>query len=247
MSALLRVVVVDDEPLARENLRALLAPDPEVEVVAESPDGRAAIADIETHRPDLVFLDIAMPDLTGFEVLRLVDVPMPPRVVFVTAYDEHALRAFEVNALDYLLKPVDDERFARTMERVRDGAFAAPATAVDDAERTSGLDPVARLPVRDGSRVVFVAPTEVTHITSAGNYVTLHLDGRTLLHRRALSDLEQDLAGHGFVRVHRTALVNVAAVREIRPAGRGDARMILTDASELRLSRRYRAALDALR
>jgi len=246
-SSTLRVVVVDDEPLARENLRALLRRDPSVEVVAESADGRGAIADIEAHHPDVVFLDIAMPDLTGFEVLRLVDVPVPPRVVFVTAYDEHALHAFEVNALDYLLKPVDDERFARTLARIRSGGGGIPPAKLEEAARTSGLGATGRIPVRDGRGVVLVEPSEVTHATTAGNYVTLHLASRTLLHRRALADLERDLRDHGFVRVHRTALVNASAVREIRSARRGDAIVVLGDGTELRLSRRYRAALDAIR
>jgi two-component system LytT family response regulator len=206
MSAALRVIVVDDEPLARARLRRLLADAPEVEVVAECSDGEAARRAIADQPADLVLLDIEMPGSGGFGLLDAVGAAMPA-VVFVTAHAEHAVRAFDVRAVDYLLKPVRAERLAEALARVRSRRTAAPPALTE------------RLAIRDGGRVSFVALDDVELVCAAGNYVELRAGNRTFLMRETLSGLEQRLDPERFLRIHRRTIVRLDRVVAIEPAG----------------------------
>jgi len=257
----LRVAIADDEPTARATLRLLLARHADVELVAECADGAAAVEAVRRARPDLLFLDVQMPELDGFGVLAaLADEPLPA-VVFVTAYDAHALRAFEVEALDYLLKPFSDERFEQSLararrdvaehglaelaRRVRGLVADGGAAARPGAPRTAESSGTARLLVAGTGRTLVVDVEEVDWIEAADYCARLHVGKRAHLVRRTLADLESELDPARFVRIHRSAIVNVARVRQIRAQGKGDARVDLADGTELRLSRTYRRALLA--
>ena len=241
----LRVLIVDDEPPARRRLRDLLAHDGEIELAGECGDGDAAVKAIETLRPDLVLLDVQMPGCDGFDVLRRLAKP-PRAVLFVTAYEEHALRAFEVQAVDYLLKPFSERRFAQAMERAKDRA----RTQVED-ERVLRLVRALRRPerivVRDGGRVAFFTVDELDWARAAGNYVELHARGDTHLLRETLTALAARLDPARFCRVHRSTLVNLERVREVRPLGGGDHELILLDGTRLTVSRTHRDLVDRFR
>jgi two-component system LytT family response regulator len=247
----LHVLIVDDEPLARSRLRALLEREPDVEVVGESGDGTAAVAAARALRPDLVFLDVQMPALDGFGVLEALGEPLPA-VVFVTAYDRYALRAFEVHALDYLLKPFDRERFRRALERARAALQRDESLAVnrkllellDDVR--PGRKAAPRLVVKTAGRVFFLRPEEIDWVEAAGNYVKLHAGREEHLLRETMSALEGRLDADRFVRIHRSALVNLDRVRELQPWFHGDYKVILRDGTELTLSRGYRPKLQEL-
>ena len=255
----LRVLIVDDEPLARRGVRARLARLPGIEIVAECAGGHEAIASIRRLAPDVVFLDVQMPETDGFAVVREVGPERMPLVVFVTAYDAHALRAFEAHAADYLLKPIDDERFLRAVERAR--ARAAERRAADVVRRLSavlaavgaGDAPAAapppehgRILVRDRGRVLILDPDEIDWVEAERDYVCLHVRGRRHLLRETMGAMEDRLASSRFVRVHRSYLVNAARVRELRPVGREYA-AVLRDGTELKVSRGYLPGLqDAL-
>ena len=249
----LRALVADDEPLARETVRLLLNAAPDVDLHWEAADGRAAAEAIRTHRPDIVFLDVQMPHLDGFGVVEAVGPEAMPATVFVTAYDEHALRAFEASAIDYLVKPYDDERFARALNRARALAGAQRHTeAADLAQRLRTLLGVAaeagtaeRLLVREGNKLSVVRAEAVDWAEAAGDYVALHVGPRTHLLRETLSGLAGRLDGRRFVRIHRSALVQVDRVRDVRLTAAGDARVFLRDGTELRASRRYWKDLEA--
>jgi two-component system LytT family response regulator len=252
----IRVLIVDDERPARDGLRLRLERADGFEVVGEAASGRAAIAAILKLEPDLVLLDIRMPDLNGFDVLRRIPPARRPRVIFVTAYDRHALQAFEVHALDYILKPIvarrlnaalDQARSAhaqrlasRTLEELAGALRGGPGERAGAASRAGALD---RLTIRDGARFRIVPVTGIQWIEACGNYVTIHTGGRELLHRVALAQLERQLPPRTFVRIHRGAIVNVAEVAEIRRSSHGDGEVVLHDGTRLRMSRRYRDAL----
>ena len=257
----MRVLVVDDEPLAREALRALLDRDDEVEVVGEAGDGRSAVEAIRSLGPDLVLLDVSMPEMDGFEVLERLGNDAPPDTIFVTAYDHHAVRAFEVHAVDYLLKPVGRERFRsaldRAKRRVRRGSGAT--TLLRDLKRSGALGsekqlrtslfstrPPPRLAVRSAGRIRFVRPDAIDWIEAADYYAKLHVGGGSYLIRRSMGALEEDLDPVGFARIHRSAIVNLDRVREIRPRLHGGHTVILSDGTRLRLSRGRRRVLQDL-
>lgn len=244
----LRVLLVDDEPLARDAIRALLDRDPEVRVVGEGsgPEGAALIA---RTRPDLMFLDIQMPEVDGFALLDQVGPDAVPAVVFVTAYDRYALRAFEAHALDYVLKPFDDARFAKALahakERVRSRRGGALDARLGDLLRSRAAARTRFLvPARDKS--VVVDAERIDWIEAADDYVTLHVAGASHLLRERMDDLERQLDPDRFFRVHRSAIVNLDRVREVHPAFRGDATLVLADGGELRLSRTRRRDFEAL-
>jgi two-component system, LytTR family, response regulator len=247
----LRVLIVDDEPLARARLRALLEREPDVQVAGESGDGVQAITAVEALRPDLVFLDVQMPALDGFGVLEALGEPLPA-VVFVTAYDRYALRAFEVHALDYLLKPFDRERFRRALERARATLQRDESLAVnrkllellDDVRPTRKAAP--RLVVKTAGRVFFLRPEEIDWVEAAGNYVKVHVGREDHLLRETMSALEGRLDADRFVRIHRSTLVNLDRVKELQPWFHGDYKVILRDGTELTLSRGYRPKLQEL-
>lgn len=232
----LRVLIADDEPLALARMQRLLESEPDVEIVAACADGAQAAEAMRTLRPDVAFLDIAMPELDGFEVIEAAAGVHAPAIVFVTAYDRYAIRAFEEQALDYVLKPVERERLHRSLERVR--ARVAPAEPT-----------LSRIIVRTRGRIALISIGEVTHIEAAGNYARIHTRSEHHLIRQRMSDLETKLDPRRFVRIHRSTIVNIAAVREVRPWFRGDAVLVLEDGRELTVSRTYRErltrALDA--
>jgi two-component system LytT family response regulator len=245
----IRVLVVDDEPLARATLVGLLAADPEVELAGEAAGGREAAALL--GGADVVFLDVQMPGGDGFDLLRAAAAPRPA-VVFVTAHDAHALRAFDVDAVDYLLKPFDDDRFGRALARakahVRKGraeALARQVAALFLPAAAAAPAPVARLAVRDGGRVRLVPVDDIDWIGAEDYYAELHVGGQAHLLREPLQRLEARLDPARFVRVHRSAIVNLARVREVESSSRGDGALVLRDGTRLRLSRTRRAAIYA--
>ncbi len=244
----LRTMIVDDEALARERVREMLATEADVEVVAECDGGRQAVEAVREHRPDLLFLDVQMPEVDGFEVLRrLGEEPPLPRIVFVTAHDEYAVKAFDAHALDYLLKPVREERFRDAIERAR-GELARRR---DGGERLEALLGELRgtgspdhLVVRSPGKIRFVPVADVDWVESAGNYVMVHAGKDSHLMRETMTDLEARLDPERFLRTHRGALVAVDRIREIRLSSSGDGRVLLRSGAEVPLSRRFRKRLD---
>ena len=247
----IHVLVADDEAPARQRLIDLLAKDTQVEAVAEAADGEAAVEAIEKKRPDLVFLDVQMPELDGLAVIDAIGAAEMPLTVFVTAYDQHAIRAFEANALDYLLKPFSDERFEATMARAKarldersisefgQRVMKMVAGAQQGAERR--LD---RLVVKSGGTTRFIRVVDIDWIEAAGVYVTLHVAGKELLYRAALNDLADKLDPRRFVRVHRSALVNIESIIQLEPMSHGEFEAVIKNGSRARVSRTYRALLE---
>lgn len=245
---MIRALVVDDEAPARRKLARLLAGAGDVAVVGEAADGRAAVQAIRQHAPDLVFLDVRMPGLDGFGVVREVGAERMPCVVFVTAYDEYALRAFEVQALDYLLKPVSPSRFRTVLERVRRqlrgrGAGEALAQRLGEllAQTPATPDYLQRILVQRGGRGHLLRVEQIDRVEAARNYVRLHAGGDTYLLRRPLGTLARRLDPRRFLRVSRSDIVRLDAVKEVHAWFHGDQKLILEDGSELMWSRRYRA------
>ncbi len=250
----IRVLLVDDEPLARERMRTALGRMPEVEIEGECADGLEAAAAIVDRRPDLVLLDIQMPGLDGFGVVERVGAERMPAVVFVTAFDRYALQAFEVHALDYVLKPFDPVRFEdavrRGVEQVRmrrAGGTSRPLAAMM-RELPPGLEPsggqyASRILVREGEGFGFVETSRVDWLAAAGNYVRLHAGERSWLIRATLGALQEALDPARFVRIHRSTIVNVERIREIQPWVGGDYIAILRDGRQLRVSRTHREDL----
>ncbi|NBC19267.1 MAG: response regulator [Bacteroidetes bacterium] len=251
-------LIVDDEELARRGVRSRLRDVDDIEVVGECGSGRAAVEAIRAHAPDLVFLDVQMPGLDGFDVIDTIGPEAMPVVLFVTAYDEYALRAFDVHALDYLLKPLDEDRFRQALHRARQrlreqsaSAFGqrladllaevntevTPASSGDDA-------PVDRFVVKTGGRITFVEVAEIDWIEAAGDYVRLHLGDRVHLLRETMKNLEASLDPERFLRIHRSTIINTDRLKELRPYGSSEYIVILKDGTELKLSRGYRDALD---
>ena len=247
-----RVVVVDDEPPARMLLQSRLAEDASVEVVGACGTVDAAVEMIEALRPDLVLLDIHLSGGTGFDVVERVGADRMPAVVFVTAYDEHAVRAFEVNATDYLLKPVEPERFAQSLARVKARleqgesaeARAARLLEVIRAGLHAPRTPPGYLPVRTRDGVRIIRADTVRYLAADGHFVRIHAGGETLEVRATLQEYEAQLDPARFVRIHRATIVNLDFVRELRPWFRGDYIVHLTDGTQLKLSRHYRPALE---
>ncbi len=246
----IRTLIVDDEPLGRERLRMLLQDDPEVLLVGECKDGNEAVAAIEAQQPDLVFLDVQMPELDGLGVIRTIGVEHMPAVIFVTAYDEYAVHAFEVHALDYLLKPFDVERFAEAFQRAVELIRHRQKTDLDRrlARLLDDLQPAAkgleRLMIKTQQRIYFIRTDEVDWIEAAGNYVRLHVGGKTHLLRQTMNALERQLDPDRFLRIHRSTIVNVDRVRDLHRMFNGEYEVRLYDGTTLTLSRGYRSQLD---
>lgn len=262
----LTVIIADDESAARARLRRLLSDEPGIQIVSECANGKDALMAILEHSPDLVFLDIQMPELTGFEVLEGLGDDAVPLFVFVTAYSDHALTAFAVDALDYLLKPFDAERLRVSVRRARERKFAGGdqkrlLAAIQEMSETQreiraavatrpGLTPegnrseyLERLAVKTDGRVFFVRTTDVDYVESAGNYVRLHVGDNVHVLRERLSDLAARLNPSSFARIHRGTIVNLDKVKEIQPWFSGDALVILHGGQKLRLSRSFRSTL----
>jgi two-component system, LytTR family, response regulator len=231
----IRTVIVDDEPLARSNLSVLLRLDPEIEIVRECSSGAEAVAEIRSAKPDLVFLDVQMPECDGFDVLELLGPDLAPAVVFVTAYDQYALRAFEAGALDYLLKPFDNARFERALDRAR-----------QKIARGRGLPrKLERLAIKSAGQIAFVKISEIDWIEAADYYACLHVGPKSHLLRRSMSELEQELDPASFCRIHRSAIVNLDRVRGLKLSEDGEYEVLLENGARLRLSRRYRKPLQS--
>ena len=253
MSAALRVLIVDDEPLARDNLRLLLERDPGVRVVGECGDGDAATEALLASGVDVVFLDVQMPRVSGLEVIASVGFERMPVVVFVTAYDEYALQAFEHRALDFLLKPFSDERFetvlARAKENVRDKAAAQLATRLaaivaDLGEGAGAARSEERLPLKADGRLIRLDPAEIDWIEAADYRLRIHRGGETLELRKTMAELERVLDPRAFLRVHRSAIVNLRRVRELTRGESGEATAVLEDGTRVRVARSHRRELE---
>ena len=244
------VVIVDDEPHARAKLRRFIEDDGRVCVVGEAGDGMEAVRVIEDGTPDLVLLDIQMPEMDGFQVLEALELDALPQIIFVTAHDRHALRAFEVRALDYLLKPVDRQRFTAALDRVLETLAIPARQAVSDVRAVLTDLPaerrvLERFLVRSGGRMLLLPVDRVNWIGAAGNYAELHAGGETHMVRGTLQELESRLPER-FARVHRSAIVNLDHVKELHDWSHGDLMLHLNDGTELRLSRRYRGRLEGI-
>jgi two-component system LytT family response regulator len=241
----IRVLLSDDESLARERLRSLLEEEPDLEIVAECGDGKSAIATIRRERPDLVFLDIQMPEVDGFGVVQelLDDMPL---TIFVTAYDRYAMKAFEVHALDYLLKPVGKERLKQAVDRARrqlehppDGTFQRRVLELL-ADMDARQQAPERIVIKSDGEIVCLKPNEIDWAESAGNYVCLHVGGATHILRETITALESRLGPRQFMRVHRSTLVNVDRIKTLKPSLYGDYSILLRDGTKLTLSRGFR-------
>lgn len=255
----IRVLIVDDEPAARNALRRLLKQDPQVVVVGEARHGREAVRALEQDGIDLVFLDIQMPDLDGFGVVGAVGAQHMPAIIFVTAFDRHALHAFDVHALDYLLKPFTDERFHEALERakstVRQGRLsdASRKLAAMLAELGGDATPTAppgghitRLAVRDGGRVNLLPVRDIDWVEAERDYVRVHVGTKAYVIRETTTHLEGQLDPVRFVRIHRSTIVNIERVKELQPMFKGEYVVVLQDGTALKLSRGYRDHLEAM-
>jgi two-component system LytT family response regulator len=235
--AKIRTLIVDDEPLARSNLSVLLRRDPQIEIVSECGSGAEALAEIRGARPDLVFLDVQMPECDGFDVLELLGKDLPPVIVFVTAYEQYALRAFEAGALDYLLKPFDNARFERALDRAKQRLVSS-----NNKDAPAQLE---RLAIKSVGQVSFVKVSEIDWIEAADYYACLHVGSKTHLLRRSMAELEQELDPAVFSRIHRSTIVNLDRVRGLKLGEDGEYDVLLEDGARLRLSQRYRKQLQS--
>lgn len=249
---LLTTLIVDDEPLAREGLRALLSRDPEVSAIREARNGREAVATIRESNPDLVFLDVQMPEMDGFEVVRKIGAEHMPAVVFVTAHDKYAIQAFEINALDYLLKPVIEERFVKALVRAKsrirsDGATDSTRQIIGLLETmTSPRRYLKRLAVRSASKTVFVDVEDVDWIEAAENYVELHVGRVSHLLHVTMNTLEKSLDPEIFLRIHRSVIVNLRRIKDLQSGAHGEYVITLRDGARLESGRTYSQRLRAL-
>ena len=248
----LRTLIVDDEPLGREAIRTRLALDDEIRIVGEASNGKQAIREIQHHKPDLVFLDVQMPDADGFEVLSSADSNSLPIVIFVTAFEQHALRAFEVHALDYLLKPFDDDRFQVALERAKsawrkDRGHQLQSKLRDLlTDRIDGPKYLDRMIVKETGRISFVKTEDIKWFRAEGNYVKLFLGKQTHMLHTSMNALEAQLDPKRFFRIHRSLIINIEHLQELRPWHTGEYVVVMRDGTELTMSRGYRDRLDDL-
>lgn len=266
MKQTIRALIVDDEPLARDAIRVLLEAAPDIAIIAECRDGKEAVKAIHEQAPDLVFLDVQMPDLDGFEVIEQVGAEQMPVTVFVTAFDQHALRAFAAHALDYILKPFDHERFYNALERAKshvlrrkfyDQSHQLLALLGDlhGAQEDMGKEEKApppkakyleRLVIKSGGRIFFLRVDEIDWIEADGDYMRLHAGSKSHLLRETMNDLAAKLDPEKFLRIHRSSIVNVERVKDIQPFFKGEHVLTLKDGTRLRMSRSYRDKLQVL-
>ena len=242
----LRTVIADDERPARRRLAELIEREPDLTVVAEARNGTEAIAAVEKHQPDLLFLDIQMPERDGFGVLRELGPERTPVTIFVTAYDHYAVRAFEARAFDYLLKPYSDERFESALAHAR--AYltksAKPEFQAKLSEMLGSSAPLERIVLKSAGRVTFLEVGSIEWIEAAGVYVNLHADGKEHLYRSTIGQLQERLDPKRFVRIHRSASINTERIEKMRPLGHGEYAVIMQSGKELKLSRNYRRELE---
>src|SRR5215471_1218732 len=249
-----KVLIVDDEPLARRGIRARLESLSDFILLDDCEDGIGALKAIRRHQPDLLFLDVQMPGISGFDMLQRLPKSRMPFIIFLTAYDQYALRAFEVHALDYLLKPIDNERFAEAIKRARHQLKLNRADSMEErlrnliAEHTQAALPsnpyVERLMVRTGSRITFVRADEIDWIEAVGEFTGLHVGNKAPLLRQTLNSLEELLDPEKFVRIHRSAIVQVSRITELRTLPNRELRLRLSSGADLKVSRTYRDRLD---
>ncbi|HEY1800202.1 MAG TPA: LytTR family DNA-binding domain-containing protein [Terriglobales bacterium] len=248
----LTVLIVDDEPLAREGLRALLERDPEVGAIREARDGREAVTSIRESAPDIVFLDVQMPEMDGFAVVRTIGAESMPAVVFVTAHDQYAIQAFEINALDYLLKPVLEERFVKALVRAK-GRIRSNVAEISSRQILGLLETIAfprnylkRFAVRSAGKTMFVEVADLDWIQGAENYVELHAGGVKHLLHATMNTLEKSLDPETFLRIHRSIIVNLGRVRDLQPGAHAEYSITLRDGTRLQSGRTYADRLKAL-
>lgn len=253
----IKTLIVDDEPLARRGIRQLLETETDFEIVGEARNGREAVFSIQTLAPDLIFLDVQMPVLDGFGTIEIIGAEnLPPAVVFVTAFDEHAIRAFEINALDYLLKPIDPPRFKRTLERARRQIKNRRTDERDDKlfallrdvqlpkdEKPAHLE---RIAIKENGRIFFLDAGEIDWIKAQGNYIEIYARNKKYLLRETMDKIETKLEPGEFVRIRRSAIVRVRQIKELRPLFNGEYEIFLKTGATVPSSRRYRKNLDAL-
>ena len=248
----IRTLIVDDEPLAREKLRSFLEKESDVEILGECRDGREALETIEAEKPDLIFLDVQMPEMDGFEVLDNLDSDQLPIVIFVTAYDQYALKAFDVHAVDYLLKPFDRERFSEALSRARSDLERQQVSSVkqlldllQDVKSQSAKYP-SRLVIKTSGRVVFLKVDDIDWVDAAGNYVRLHSGSESHMLRETMGRLEERLDPEQFLRIHRSTIVNIERISELQQQFHGDYLVVLKNGRRLTLSRSYRDRIQDL-
>jgi two-component system, LytTR family, response regulator len=246
----IRALIVDDEPLARRRIRSLLAHDSSVEVIGECSDGHQAVSSITELTPDLVFLDIQMPAMDGFEVIKTIGAERMPTVIFVTAYDQYALKAFEVNALDYLLKPFDRKRFQKTLDRAKAMIRGLQNGNVNNrllsllGDLRREQETPDRFVIKSGGRVLFLRVEEIDWMRAVGNYVRLQVGRDSHLMRETMTGMEAKLNPDRFMRIHRSTIVNLDRVKEAQPWAKGEYVVIMRDGTRLIMSRRYRERLN---
>ena len=245
---MIRVLIVDDEPIARRGLRRLVEAEGDLEIIGEASSGAGAIEQIESLAPDLVFLDIQMPGMNGLEVVAAVGPRAMPAVIFVTAFDKYAIEAFDLSAADYVLKPVDPERFQRALARARQRL--AGGDALEDRLRAilAKVQPAKaeRLVVRSTSRIQFVNVEDIDHVHAEDNYVRIFAAGQTYLMRETVTNLEQRLDAEQFIRIRRSTIVRIERIREIRPLLNGTFELLLSDGTRIVSSRRFREKIEQL-
>jgi two-component system LytT family response regulator len=250
MTTIIRVLIVDDEPLARGVLREMLQSDPEVAIVGECANGKEAVQALQESAPDLLFLDIQMPEMGGFEVLDALQGRPIPHLVFVTAYDQYAVRAFEVHALDYILKPFDRERFEASWQRAKAQVLRERNGGVEQRilslleDLKAGTKYLERLVIKSSGRIYFLETNDIDWIQAEGNYVSVHTGKKAHLLRETISSLESQLDPKKFLRIHRSAIVRIDRIKELQPWFHGEYHIVLQDGTELTLSRNYRDRLQ---
>ncbi|HZR65498.1 MAG TPA: LytTR family DNA-binding domain-containing protein [Terriglobales bacterium] len=248
----MRIIIADDETLAREKLRLMLDAEPDVQVLAECQDGEEALRALTTFKPDLLMMDIQMPNLDGFEVLSKLPTADVPLVIFTTAYDRHAVRAFEAHALDYLLKPFDQERLHDAVDRARAELLkaddrAATRRILSYLSETAGKQKSdRRLVIKSGGRVIFLNCDEIDWLEAAANYVKINVGKQSYLLRKGIGEIADRLDPTQFVRIHRSTIVNIERIKELQPVNSGEYIVVLKDGKELSCSRGYRTGLQQL-
>lgn len=239
----MKVIIIDDELPARKKIRTFLADEPKIEIIGEASNGLEAVKLIEELRPDLIFLDIQMPGLTGFQVLQALDKAIMPSVIFTTAYDEYAVKAFEVNALDYLLKPFDEERFQKALERVnkqntQNNQYNQLTNLLLELKKQPNY--LQRLLIKTAGKIIFIKTDEIDWIEAEEKYVQIHVGKDKYLYRETMNTLEQQLNPENFTRIHRSYIVRIDFIKELVPWSHADYLLILQDKTELNLGRNYR-------
>lgn len=244
---MIRAIIIDDEPLAREKVQLFAASESDIEIVDTCSNGHEAFTSIKTYKPDLLFLDIQMPELNGFELLQQLETNPLPGIIFITAYDEFALRAFEFHALDYLLKPYDRERFQKSVAHARIALRSIEETETTTQQIRLLLNSIQqssqkleRLIVKTNGRIIFLRIEEIDWMEAAGNYVKLHVGNETHLIRETMNGLEQQLNPLKFIRIHRSTIINIEKIKELEPYFNGEYKVILNNNAQLILSRNYR-------